>query len=141
MTRLGKIARLPREIREELSVRLRCASAFAKATADKPTRQVRLQNGEVGRLLVEWLKGLAAAQAVLAANFGGRAISPQNLSEWKQEPKGRARSHGGEAVIRVRQRRNNKRDARFAGCLTLPGRQERALTDAAPGKSNQIKPN
>jgi len=64
MTRLGKIARLPREIREELNV--------------------RLQNGEVGRKLVEWLNGLPAAQAVLAENFGGRAISTQNLSEWKQ---------------------------------------------------------
>jgi hypothetical protein len=124
MTRLGKIARLPREIREELNV--------------------RLQNGEVGRKLVEWLNGLPAAQAVLAANFGGRAISMQNLSEWKQEPKGRARSRGGKAVIRVRQRQNNKRDARFAGCPTLPGRQEGGLSDAAQGeqtKSNRIKPN
>jgi hypothetical protein len=64
MTRLGKIARLPREIREELNV--------------------RLQNGEVGRLLVEWLNGLPAAQAVLKATFEGRPISEQNLSEWKQ---------------------------------------------------------
>jgi hypothetical protein len=64
MTRLGKIARLPREIREELNV--------------------RLQNGEVGTLLVEWLNGLPAAQAVLKAKFDGRAINPQNLSEWKQ---------------------------------------------------------
>ena len=47
MTRLGKIARLSREIRDELNV--------------------RLQNGEVGRKLVEWLNGLPAAQAVLAA--------------------------------------------------------------------------
>jgi hypothetical protein len=63
MTRLGKIARLPREIRDELNV--------------------RLQNGEVGKLLVEWLNGLPAAQAVLKARFDGRAISEQNLSEWK----------------------------------------------------------
>jgi hypothetical protein len=64
MTRLGKIARLPREIREELNV--------------------RLQNGEVGTLLVEWLNGLPAVQVVLKAKFDGRAVSPQNLSEWKQ---------------------------------------------------------
>ena len=64
MTRLGKIARLSREIRDELNV--------------------RLQNGEVGRKLVEWLNGLPAAQAVLKANFSGKAISAQNLSEWKQ---------------------------------------------------------
>jgi hypothetical protein len=47
MTWLGKIARLPRERREELNG--------------------RLQNGEVGRKLVEWLNGLPAAQAVPAA--------------------------------------------------------------------------
>jgi hypothetical protein len=64
MTRLGKIARLPREIREELNV--------------------RLNNGEVGRLLVEWLNGLPAAQAVLKERFEGRPISEQNLSEWKK---------------------------------------------------------
>jgi hypothetical protein len=64
MTRLGKIARLPREIREELNV--------------------RLQNGEVGRVLVDWLNGLPAAQEVLKARFEGRAITEQNLSEWKQ---------------------------------------------------------
>jgi hypothetical protein len=64
MTRLGKIARLPREIREELNV--------------------RLQNGDVGRLLVEWLNGLPAAQEVLKARFDGRAITEQNLNEWKQ---------------------------------------------------------
>ncbi len=64
MTRLGKIARLPREIREELNV--------------------RLQNGEVGRLLVDWLNGLPAAKAVLKERFEGRPITDGNLSEWKQ---------------------------------------------------------
>jgi hypothetical protein len=64
MTRLGKIARLPREIREQLNV--------------------RLQNGEMGTQLVEWLNGLQEAQAMLAAQFGGRPINEQNLSEWKQ---------------------------------------------------------
>jgi hypothetical protein len=64
MTRLGKIARLPREIRDQLNL--------------------RLSNGEVGRQLVEWLNGLPEAQAVLAAQFGGRPISEQNLTEWKQ---------------------------------------------------------
>src|SRR5580704_12426749 len=63
MTRLGKIARLPREVREELNI--------------------RLQNGEVGRVVLEWLNGLPVAQTLLAAHFGGRAISQQNLSEWK----------------------------------------------------------
>ncbi len=64
MTLLRKIARLPREIREELNV--------------------RLQNGEVGRLLVDWLNGLPAALAVLKERFEGRPITDGNLSEWKQ---------------------------------------------------------
>jgi hypothetical protein len=64
MTRLGKIARLPREIREQLNSRLR--------------------DGEEGRQLVEWLNGLPEVQAVLAAKFGGRPINAQNLTEWKQ---------------------------------------------------------
>lgn len=64
MTRLGKVARLPCEIREQLNVRLR--------------------NGEVGRQLVEWLNGLPETQAILAAQFGGRPINEQNLTEWKQ---------------------------------------------------------
>jgi hypothetical protein len=64
MTRLGKIARLSREIRDESNV--------------------RLQNGEAGRQLVEWLNGLPAAQEVLKERFEGRAVTEQNLSEWKQ---------------------------------------------------------
>jgi hypothetical protein len=64
MTRLGEIARLPREIREQLNV--------------------RLSNGDVGRQLVEWLNGLPESQAMLAAQFDGRPINEQNLTEWKQ---------------------------------------------------------
>ena len=64
MTRLGKIARLPHEIREELNIRLR--------------------NSEVGKELVKWLNGLPETQAMLAAQFAGRPINEQNLSEWKQ---------------------------------------------------------
>lgn len=64
MTRTGKIARLPRALREELNR--------------------RLQNGGQGKRLVAWLNALPEAQAVLKAEFGGRAISEQNLSEWKQ---------------------------------------------------------
>jgi hypothetical protein len=61
--------------------------------------------------------------------------------EARPQPEVRARSRGGKAVIRVRQRRNNTRAGpHFAVCLTLPGGQERELTGAAPGESNQIKP-
>jgi hypothetical protein len=64
MTRTGKIARLPREIRDQLNR--------------------RLQDGEPGTHLVVWLNSLPEAQTILAREFAGRAISEQNLSEWKQ---------------------------------------------------------
>jgi hypothetical protein len=63
MARNGKIARLPRDIREELNR--------------------RLQDGEPGGPLLAWLNLLPAVQAVLAREFGGCAISKQNLSEWR----------------------------------------------------------
>ena len=64
MTRLGKIARLPREVREELNR--------------------RLADGEMGKGLVEWLNALPEVREVLSAQFGGRALTEQNLSVWKQ---------------------------------------------------------
>ena len=64
MTRNGKIARLPRDVREQLNR--------------------RLANGESGVRLVEWLNSLPDSQRVLATDFSGREISEQNLSEWKQ---------------------------------------------------------
>lgn len=64
MTRLGKIARLPCEIREQLNR--------------------RLADGEIGKRLVDWLNSLPEVRAVLAAEFGGRPINEQNLSDWKQ---------------------------------------------------------
>ncbi len=64
MTRNGKIARLPRAVRLELNR--------------------RLQNGEQGKKLVAWLNALPDVQAIVAAEFGGKIIREQNLSEWKQ---------------------------------------------------------
>jgi hypothetical protein len=43
-----------------------------------------LQDGEPGSRLVEWLNSLPQTREILAADFGRRAISEQNLSEWKQ---------------------------------------------------------
>src|ERR1700735_2174125 len=63
MTRTGKIARLPREIRDQLNQ--------------------RLNDGQSGRRLVTWLNSLPEVQQVLAANFDGRPLTEQNLSEWK----------------------------------------------------------
>jgi hypothetical protein len=63
MTRTGKIARLPREIREQLNR--------------------RLDDGEPGVELVTWLNSLPEVQAVLKAEFGGRPINEPNLTDWK----------------------------------------------------------
>jgi hypothetical protein len=63
MTRNGKIARLPLPIREELNQ--------------------RLQNGEPGNQLVEWLNSLPEVQAVMKAEFDGQPIAENNLSAWK----------------------------------------------------------
>lgn len=64
LTRNGKIARLPLEVRELLNK--------------------RLQDGEQGKKLVEWLNSLEEVQAVMDSEFGGRPINEQNLTEWKQ---------------------------------------------------------
>jgi hypothetical protein len=64
VTRNGKIARLPRAVRLELNR--------------------RLADGEQGKKLVVWLNALPDVQAIVAAEFGGKAIREQNLSEWKQ---------------------------------------------------------
>ncbi len=62
MKRTGKIARLPRTLRDQLNQ--------------------RLHNGEPGVDLIKWLNHLPEVQAILAEHFAGVPISPQNLSEW-----------------------------------------------------------
>ncbi len=64
MTRNGKIARLPKDVREQLNR--------------------RLEDGDQGKQLVEWLNGLAEVKAVLAAEFSGQPINEQNLTTWRQ---------------------------------------------------------
>src|SRR5207302_1388539 len=64
LTRNGKIARLPRSVRDELNR--------------------RLDEGEQGKKLVAWLNGLPDVQAIVVTEFGGKALREQNLSEWKQ---------------------------------------------------------
>lgn len=63
-THIGKIGRLPKSIRDELGR--------------------RIEDGEPGKELVKWLNGLSHVQEVLKEQFGGRPITEQNLSEWKQ---------------------------------------------------------
>jgi hypothetical protein len=64
ITRIGKIGRLPKSIRDDLGR--------------------RIEDGEPGKELVKWLNGLSGVQRVLKEQFGGRAVTEQNLSEWKQ---------------------------------------------------------
>ena len=63
MNRNGKIARLSVDIREQLNV--------------------RLQDNEPGDKLLEWLNGQDAVRSVLKEQFEGKAITKQNLSEWR----------------------------------------------------------
>jgi hypothetical protein len=62
--RTGKIARLPRDVREELNR--------------------RLQDGEPGKTLVPWLNAHPKVQAMLKTHFSGRVVTVNNLSEWTQ---------------------------------------------------------
>jgi len=63
MAYYGKIARLPRNIRDELNH--------------------RLDNGEPGVHLIEWLNSLTEVQKLLESGFDSRQITDQNLSKWK----------------------------------------------------------
>jgi hypothetical protein len=64
LTHKGKIGRLPRAVQEQLNR--------------------RIQNGEKGGALVAWLNALPEVQAVVAAEFEGKAIREQNLSDWRK---------------------------------------------------------
>jgi len=59
-------------------------------------RQVneRLRDGEPGGALVRWLNSLPEVQALMRAEFGGKPVRDQNVSEWRQ---------GGYAVWREQQ--------------------------------------
>jgi hypothetical protein len=74
MIRTGKIARLPRAVRDELNR--------------------RLENTETGDTLLPWLNALPEVRAVLAHQFDGVPVTKQNLSEWRT---------GGFAEWRTRQ--------------------------------------
>jgi hypothetical protein len=63
-THVGKIGRLSKYFRDELGR--------------------RIEDGEPGKELVKWLNGEPRVQEILKKQFGGRAVTEQNLSEWKQ---------------------------------------------------------
>jgi hypothetical protein len=61
---LGKIARLPKPIREQLNR--------------------RLENNELFADILSWLNGLVRVKKILAAQFNGKPINHQNLSNWRR---------------------------------------------------------
>lgn len=64
MRRNGKIARLPATVRAELNL--------------------RMEKGDEGPGLLDWLNGLPEVQESLKDGFEGASITKQNLSEWRQ---------------------------------------------------------
>ena len=62
-TRTGKIARLPKDIRDQLNQ--------------------QIEDGIIGHAVLSWLNALPEVQKILAEHFGGRPVSHQNLSEWR----------------------------------------------------------
>jgi hypothetical protein len=61
--RLGKIARLPAEVRREVNLRLADNQPAAKILA--------------------WLNAMPSVKAIMQTDFDGAVINPQNLSEWR----------------------------------------------------------
>ena len=62
--RNGKIARIPRHVREELNR--------------------RLDHGERGQPLLQWLNSRPEVQALMVAEFDGLPINKQSLSQWRR---------------------------------------------------------
>jgi hypothetical protein len=63
-SRNGKIARLPRHVREELNE--------------------RLERSEPGPQLLAWLNALPETKEVAEKHFASAPVNKQNLSEWRQ---------------------------------------------------------
>ena len=62
--RRGKIARLPAHVRRQLNL--------------------RLENNQPADSILPWLNNLPETSQILADQFDGASITPQNLSEWRQ---------------------------------------------------------
>jgi hypothetical protein len=62
--RRGKIARLPRAVREQLNI--------------------RLDDGQEAPEILPWLNDLPEVRQIISRHFNGTPISPQNLSAWRQ---------------------------------------------------------
>src|ERR1700677_3496384 len=60
---IGKIARLPHDIRNQLNQ--------------------RLLDNQPASVILPWLNDLPAVKEILAAHFNGEPLNPQNLSRWR----------------------------------------------------------
>ncbi len=63
MTRTGKIARLPHQIRDQLNQ--------------------RLFDGQKAKSILSWLNLLPEVSSILQSEFSGRPINAVNLTEWR----------------------------------------------------------
>lgn len=100
MKRNGKIARLPRPIREQLNK--------------------RLQQEEDGSGILQWLNELPEVRPVLNEYFSGRPVSKQNLSEWRL---------GGYRAWSLQQEMLTQASELTADAGELVGASENRLTD------------
>ena len=62
-TRIGKIAQLPKSIRDDLNH--------------------RLENGKQGRELLEWLNSLPETKELITQKFDNQPVTASNLSDWR----------------------------------------------------------
>jgi len=99
-TRKGKIARLPKAIRDQVNV--------------------RLLNNETAGTILPWLNALPETQAILKDYFNGEPISDQNLSAWRT---------GGFADWMERQEQLERTRAKAAHALDLVKAGGAHLTD------------
>jgi hypothetical protein len=93
----GKIARLPREIREALNE--------------------KLDENEPGPAILDWLNVMPEVRKALEGGFEAQQVSPANLSEWRRgrlrglgSKKGRRKRHSGDTGGRAGRRRRSREE-------------------------------
>ena len=109
---LGKIARLPCDIRDELNQ--------------------RLLDGQTGPEILAWVNEIPAVKQILAAQFDGAAINHRNLSNW--------RLNGHRRWLRQRQNLVSiKEFGKYAGGLTDAAGGQLAPAAAAVASSKLLE--
>ena len=101
-TRKGKIARLPKAVRDQVNA--------------------RLADNQPASVILPWLNELEEAKAILAEHFGGEPVNEQNLSAWRT---------GGFADWMQRTEEVERTRAKAAHALELVKAGGHHLTDGA----------